>query len=125
MGFLRRLFGGGQQSSDDHALHLYVKCNRCGSGVHVRVDLHNDLSIDYGDDDSEGYTLVKEVMDDRCFRIMRATLRFNSRRNETSRHVEGGTFISEEEYQELRAQRAGAKTAADDRRPLSSHSEDS
>ena len=117
MGFLRRLFGGGQQSSDDHALHLYVKCGRCGYGVHVRVDLHNDLSADYGDNDAEGYTLVKEVMDDRCFRIMRATLRFNSRRNEISREVEGGTFISEEEYEELRSQRAGAKTAAEDQRP--------
>ncbi len=110
MGFLRRLFGGGQASPADRALHLYIKCNRCGTGVHVRVDLNNDLSADYGDDedDTEGYTLVKEVMDDRCFRLMQATVQFDGRRRETSRTIEGGTFISEAEYEELRAKRGAS-----------------
>jgi len=101
MGFLRRLFGGGEQPADAHALHLYIKCNRCGSPVHVRIDLRNDLAADYGDTDAEGYTLSKEVMDDRCFRIMRVDIQFDTRRRETSREIEGGTFISEEEWSEL------------------------
>ena len=99
MGFLRRLFGGGQQGPDDHALHLYVKCNRCGSVVHARIDLRNDLAADYGDTEAEGYTLTKEIMDDRCFQLMRAELHFDERRVETSRQVEGGTFVTEEEWE--------------------------
>lgn len=118
MSFLRRLFGGGAKPAGDHALHLYVKCSRCGSAVHVRVDLYNDLSSDYGDTDAEGYTLFKEIMDDRCFRLMRATIQFDARRNETSREVEGGTFISEAEYEESRAARAQAKAAAEQQPPL-------
>ncbi len=101
MNFLRRLFGSGRAA--DNALHLYIKCLRCGAPVHVRVNLQNDLMADYGDDSAEGYRLVKEVMDDRCFRIMRAELEFDANRNERSRHIEGGEFISQEEYQALRA----------------------
>jgi len=100
MDFLRRLFGG--QPTDD-ALHLYIKCGRCGAPVHVRVNLQNDLSADYDDDRANSYQLVKEVMDDRCFRLMRAEIQFDARRNELSRTIEGGTFISQEEYEELQA----------------------
>ena len=102
MSFLRRLFGGSEQPADDHALHLYVRCNRCRAAVHVRIDLRNDLAADYGDTEAEGYTLYKEVMDDRCFRLMRAELQFDAHRNEMSRQIEGGTFITEAEWQALR-----------------------
>ena len=106
MSFLRRLFGGGEQpDADQNAHHLYVRCNRCSRIVHVRIDLRNDLAAEYGDTDAEGYTLVKEVMDDRCFRMMRAELDFDNRRNETSRKVEGGTFITLAEWEELEAQK--------------------
>lgn len=105
MGFLRRLFGGGRQpAADNYGYHLYIRCNRCSSIVHVRIDLRNDLAADYGDTAAEGYLLVKEVMDDRCFRLMRAELTFDAKRRETKREVEGGTFVTEVEWD---AQRAG------------------
>src|SRR5687767_1708086 len=103
MSFLRRLFGGSSRSPDDNAYHIYVRCNRCSRIVHVRIDMRNDLAAEYGDDTAEGYTLVKEVMDDRCFRITRAELHFDTRRAETSRAVEGGVFVTEAEWEEQRA----------------------
>ena len=112
MGFLKRLFGGGGEPAERNVLHLYIKCNRCGTPVHVRVNLNNDLSADYGDNDAEGYTLSKEVMDDRCFRLMHAEVQFYSRRNELSRKVEGGTFISQEEWEATRRPSAGEERPA-------------
>lgn len=105
MDFLRRLFGGQPSSAGgDGAIHIYVRCNRCNSPVHVRVDPRNDLIADYGDDDSAtGYMLHKEIMDSRCFRIMRAEIMYDQARRETDRTIEGGTFISEAEYHELTA----------------------
>lgn len=101
MNFLRRLFGG-QSSPTDHALHLYVRCSRCGSPVHVRVHLFNDLAVEFGDgEDVAGYQLRKEIMDSRCFRLMYADLAFDRNRRETSRAIEGGEFISKEEYERL------------------------
>lgn len=101
MNFLRRLFGG-QSSPPDHALHLYVRCSRCGSPVHVRVHLFNDLAVEFGDgEDVVGYQLRKEIMDSRCFRLMYAELSFDRNRRELSRTIEGGEFITKEEYERL------------------------
>ncbi len=103
MNFLRRLLGGAAPTNDG-ALHLYVRCNRCQSVVHVRVDLRNDLVSNYDDDEANGYTLYKEMMDSRCFRLMRAEIAFDRARRETGRTIEGGTFISREDYEQAQRQ---------------------
>jgi hypothetical protein len=106
MEFLRRLLGGGQPRGDG-AIHLYVRCERCGAPVHVRVDQRNDLSIEYGDaEEPSGYRLIKEIMDARCFRLMRAEIDYDGAKREISRQIEGGTFISRDEYERLVAQGA-------------------
>jgi hypothetical protein len=105
MNFLRRIFGGSGAATSDGAIHLYVRCDRCGAPVHVRVDPRNDLLIEYGDeDDTTGYRLIKEIMDSRCFRLMRAEIQYDRSRREVSRQIEGGTFIAKEEYDQLVAQ---------------------
>ena len=102
MNLLRRLFGGSGPSASDGAIHLYVRCDRCGAPVHVRVDPRNDLVIEYGDDEeAAGYRLFKEIMDSRCFRLMRAEIEYDRGRREQSRQIEGGAFITREEYDQL------------------------
>lgn len=101
MNFLKRLFGPGS-TPEDNAIHLYVRCERCGTPVHVRIDRRNDLMPEYGDDDeASGYRLVKEIMDSRCFRLMRAEIEYDRARREKSRTLEGGTFITKAEYEQL------------------------
>lgn len=109
MDFLRRLFGGRNSTPPDHALHLYVRCQRCGAPVHVRVDLFNDLAVEYDEGENViGYKLRKEIMDARCFRLMYADLSFDRNRRELERHVEGGEFINHEEFERLEAERQQA-----------------
>ena len=45
-------------------------------------------------------------MDSRCFRLMRAEIEYDRGRRELSRTLEGGTFITKEEYEQLAAQQA-------------------
>jgi hypothetical protein len=105
MNFLRRIFGGNEPAASDGAIHLYVRCDRCGAPVHVRADPRNDLLIEYGDeDDATGYRLIKEIMDSRCFRLMRAEIEYDRGRHEIGRQIEGGMFISHEEHDQLLAQ---------------------
>jgi len=104
MNFFRRLFGSGPKQAQDDALHLYVRCQRCGAPVHVRVHPYNDLSVDYDEAGVAGYQLIKEIMDARCFRLMRAELRFDAQRRELSRTISGGDFITREEYEQLTQQ---------------------
>jgi hypothetical protein len=103
MDFLRRLFGGTKSAPADNALHLYVRCSRCGAPVHVRVHAYNDLAVEYNDDDVAGYTLHKEIMDSKCFRLIQADITFDRNRREQGRTIEGGEFISREEYERLAA----------------------
>jgi hypothetical protein len=59
--------------------------------------------------EASGYVLRKEMMDGKCFRLMYATIRFDARRREIERAIEGGAFISREEYERLMQQRNGAE----------------
>jgi hypothetical protein len=108
MDFFRRLFGGGSTSKPaDEALLLYVRCSRCGAPVSVRVHPYNDMAVEYDDRENvDGYRLRKEIMDSRCFRLMYADLSFDRNRRELSRSIEGGEFISKDEYERLKAQEA-------------------
>lgn len=105
MNFLRRLFGGNDNNREhDGAIHVYVECGRCHAVVHVRVDPRNDLMPEYGDgDDLTGYRLIKEIMDSRCFRLMRAEIEYDVRRREINRMIEGGAFITRDEYEQRRS----------------------
>ncbi len=84
--------GGG----DSNVMWLYVRCKRCGTPLAVRVDLRNEPSPNY---DSGGYVLRKEMMDSKCFALMRAEVHFDSQRHVTEQTIENGEFITREEYE--------------------------
>ncbi|HUT20851.1 MAG TPA: hypothetical protein VM366_16980 [Anaerolineae bacterium] len=92
MGILKKLFGRSPQEGRD-VLWLYVRCGNCGARVRVRINLHHDLSLT-GED---GYIVRKGIVDNECFRPMRAELHFDDRKRVTSRTIEGGEFITAEE----------------------------
>ncbi len=46
MQWLRRLFG---QREESPFLLLHVRCARCGAVVQTRINLYNDLSVEYDD----------------------------------------------------------------------------
>jgi hypothetical protein len=53
------------------------------------------------DFESGGYILRKEVMDGTCFSLFYFTIHFDSAYRITKREIEGGEFITREEYQRL------------------------
>ena len=94
---LRGLVGGEGRPRDPDGIYFYVRCGRCGQKLKIRADRHFDLRRDL---DEGGYVLRKEMMDGTCFSLMYATLRFDENRRLVSREIEGGEFITEEEYEE-------------------------
>lgn len=101
MGFLDQLKSAfkSASTSDPYVMWVYVKCKRCGTPVAVRVDLRNDPSLD---DEGAGYILRKEIMDDKCFTLMRAELKFNSQRKIAEQTIDKGEFITREEYEAMK-----------------------
>ena len=100
MGFLKKLsslFTPAEGGGDPYGAHFYVRCDNCGTIVHVRASRRNDLSREEGGPGSLLWR--KEILDDRCFRMMNAEVWFDSRGNIVSQEVEGGEFVDRGDYE--------------------------
>ena len=95
---LAALFGGPGQGGDE-AVHIYVECGRCQARVHVRLDTLHDLSPR----EEGGFFVRKEIMDSSCFRLMTAELTFDAAHRIQSQEIQGGRFLSREEFEARQA----------------------
>jgi hypothetical protein len=93
MGFLKNLFGGGSARPEKRYYTFNVKCNRCGEVIEGRVDLDNDLSLEY-EDDSTYYIVRKGLIgNNRCFQQIEVEMKFNSDRQLIEQQAQGGKFV--------------------------------
>ena len=106
------LGGAGGASGDRNAMFLYIRCTRCRDVVRVRVNMANEPAQEFaeGGDTVDGYVLNKTVVDSKCFRPIPVTIRFDARRREQGREIEGGEFVGQEELDAARAERTGGST---------------
>lgn len=116
---LRGLFGSASQDDDSdddgEAFYLYIACDRCSDLVAVRVNRRNDLSQQFNPSTGAvtSYLYQKGIVDQRCFRPIHVTLRFDSAQREEMRDIAGGRFLSRDEYRAAVAERAPAEEQAD------------
>lgn len=93
MGFLKKLFGGEPARPDKRYYVFQVKCNRCGEVIEGRVDLDNDLSLEY-EGDRTVYFVRKGLMgSNRCFQQIEVEMKFTSSRELIQQQATGGTFV--------------------------------
>ena len=95
----KMLAGGGTSSgmSGDRGLYYYVRCNRCGEVVQVRIDPMNDLSAADGE---EGLFVRKVIVGRRCYNRMEAEFSFDGNRKLRDSKVSGGTFVDKDAFLE-------------------------
>lgn len=116
MSIFRKLFGGllsgGRRAEDagGNALWLYVRCGACGETVRARINREYDLSAEFDEasDVPAGYQVRKEIMGRDCFRRIRVDVSFDAQRRPTEQHIEGGAFITREEFEA--AQQGGGES---------------
>ena len=90
MGLFKRLFSPTQVRVDFY--NFSVTCNRCGETIEGRVNLSNDLSVDYENDNV--YYVRKVVMGNgHCFQRIEVELKFNAARELLEHKIEGGKFV--------------------------------
>lgn len=95
MDFLRRLFSPKRPPQE---MWITAQCNRCGEVVRARIDLRNDLSIDWNEESGQSYFTRKTLMgegENRCFQRIEVELTFDQDRNLVNRTITGGKFIDE------------------------------
>ncbi|HUE98196.1 MAG TPA: hypothetical protein VMN99_03015 [Anaerolineales bacterium] len=93
MGFLKKLFGGVTSKPEKRYYVFNVKCNRCGEILEGRVDLDNDLSLDY-EDNSVYFGRKVLIGSSLCFQQIEVELKFNSSRQLLEQQVTGGQFTT-------------------------------
>ena len=109
MGFLDAIKGlFGQSAGGDNGIYYYIRCDRCGDLVRIRLNPTADLQQEFSanGDFVSGYYVRKMVVDQRCFRPIEVELRFDSRRHETSREIKGGQFVDADAYTAVRGEQA-------------------
>ena len=94
MGFLKKIFGGVTAKPEKRYYMFHVKCNRCGEVIEGRVDLDNDLSLDYEGDSTVYFVRKGVVGNNRCFQQIEVEMRFTPARTLIEQDVTGGQFIN-------------------------------
>jgi hypothetical protein len=93
MSFFKKLFSGTPSKSDKNYYTFNVKCNRCGEIIEGRVDLDNDLSLEYEDDRSVYFVRKGLMGNNRCFQQIEVEMKFTSTRELIEQQAQGGTFV--------------------------------
>lgn len=97
MGFFRKLGGlfSAKPAEDQVSYYIKVKCNRCGEEIQARINLYNDLSIEYDDSgNTSGYICRKIIVGgQRCYQPIDVSLTFDSKRKLVDKQITGGQFV--------------------------------
>jgi len=92
MNLLKKLFGGSAKATQRY-YNFSVKCNRCGEVIEGRVDLNNDLSVEYEAGGDVFFARKVLMGENKCFQRVEVELKFNSARELLEQHVTGGQFV--------------------------------
>lgn len=101
MSFFKKLGSLFSSPSDDNrSLSLYVKCDKCGEILKGRVDLYNDLSINYGETGGGTTYFCRKVFvgSNRCYLPIEVELTFDKNRRLINEEITGGKIVSEEDF---------------------------
>lgn len=101
MGLIEKItkFFTSASSADEAGYWVYVSCNRCGEALCARVNLFNDLSVDYQGGKDQTYHCRKTLVGrQECFQRIEIELSFDRNRKLIERDISGGTFIEEDVY---------------------------
>jgi hypothetical protein len=97
MGFFKKLGGffSPRASVDAASFHIKVKCNRCGEEIPARINLYNDLSVEYDDSGNINTYICHKVIvgGQRCYQPIDIVLKFDSKRRLMDKEITGGKFV--------------------------------
>jgi hypothetical protein len=84
---------------DAYTHWVYVQCDRCGERLRTRIDLRNDLSVQYGATERDTTYFCRKTLlgGGRCFQQIEVELTFDAHRQLVERRVRGGKFVGGEE----------------------------
>ena len=106
MSFLKKLQNlfSAPSAGDKRSLWLYAQCEKCGEILRGRVDMYNDLSIQFDGGATTYFTRKVLIGSQRCYRPIEIELTFDKGRQLVNREIKGGKFVTEEDYRAAHAE---------------------
>lgn len=85
----------GSRTTEADLYPIVVKCRRCGEIIRARVNLNNDLSVEYNQAGSPREYICRKVLmgEARCYQQVEVRLVFDPSRRLKSKEVAGGDFV--------------------------------
>ena len=99
LGFLRRLFGGGQQAptpSLGDRFFLDVECARCGERFHLHINRATDC-VQVFDEPGVALRLQREVVGAQCRASMQVRIDIGASGRIVHREISNGRFVEPEQ----------------------------
>jgi hypothetical protein len=96
LNFLRKWLGISESLDDPYGIFFHAKCDKCGTAVRVRIHKMYDLNREEG-----SVVWRKTIVDSRCFQPMPTTVWFDGAYQPIKITIEGGHYLSAEDYAEL------------------------
>lgn len=93
MGFLKKLFGSPPARHEKRYYTFNVKCKRCGETITGRIDLDNDLSVEYEEGGDVFYARKVLIGENKCFQRIEVNFKFNAERQVIEKEIIGGEFV--------------------------------
>jgi hypothetical protein len=93
MNFFQKLFGGFPAKPEKRYYTFSTKCLRCGETITGRVDLDNELSVEYEEGGDVYYGRKVLMGNGICFQRVEVEFKFTAARELIEQHVMGGEFI--------------------------------
>jgi len=94
MNLLQKLFGSAPAKPEKRYYTFSVKCKRCGEIIEGRVDMDNDLSVEYEEGGDIFHTRKVLMGNGRCFQHVEAVFKFTQARTLIEQQATGGEFVS-------------------------------
>ncbi len=91
----KALRGGGESPQRDGGLYYYVRLDRSGEVVKIRLDPQHDLAPDY---QNGGYFSNKAIIGPESIERADATFYFDEKKSFTRADIHGGELSDEEAY---------------------------
>jgi hypothetical protein len=103
MNLLKKLLGGGgaSRSGDASGMYYYVRSDRTGEVIQVRLNRENDLSLG---DDGASYYARKVIVGQKSFDRIEAEFYFDGARRFVSCDVTGGALVERDDYEQYLAE---------------------
>lgn len=95
MAFLKKMFSGGNKGPVDNGIYVYVKLDRSGEVVSLRLDPQHELNADL---DAGGYFSKKHIVGPVSYARAVATFYFDQSKALTSSSIDGGSLSDKETY---------------------------